>query len=154
VLGALGAVAGVAGGLVLAALARPLLEDRAQEAFGHFDVRPAEVAAISLFGLLTGLLAAVLPARTAARQDPVAALAGRRPNAPTSRHVPAIGVVLAAGGAGLAALGSALALGLATGETGKSTLAAALIGGGAALAQIGLIVCSPALALYVAALDD
>jgi putative ABC transport system permease protein len=149
VLGAAGAVTGVALGLVAAAVARPILTDVAQADFGRFDVRPLELLAIALLGLVTGLLAAVLPARTAARQDPVVALTGRRGQVRTPRKVPVIGVVLAVVGVGCAALGSTLAVAFTTGfnplNGGSTALVAGLIAGGAALAQIGLIVTSPAI---------
>ena len=69
VLGAVAALAGVAGGILAAALARPLLEAWTETAFARFDVRPLELLAVAAFALVTGVLAAVLPARAAARQD-------------------------------------------------------------------------------------
>ena len=149
VLGAVGAVVGVALGLVLAAAARPVLTRLADADFGRFDIRPLELLAIALVGVVTGVLAAVVPARTAARQDPVVALTGRRGQVRTARKVPVIGVVTVLAGVACAALGSALAVARSTGInplTGGSTaVVAGLIAGGAALAQIGLIVTSPAI---------
>lgn len=149
VLGLVGAVVGVALGLVLAAVARPVLSSVADADFGHYDVRPLELIAIAVLGLVTGLLAAVIPARTAARQDPVVALTGRRGQVRTARKVPVIGVVITLVGVGCAALGSVLSVAFSTGFNplnGTNTaLTAGLIAGGAALAQIGLIVTSPAI---------
>lgn len=149
VLGASAAVVGVTLGLMLAALGRPVLTDLADADFGRFDVRPLELLAIAALGLVTGVLAAVLPARTAARQDPVVALTGRRGQVRTARKVPVIGMVLVVLGVGAAALGSVLAVALTTGlnpgNGGMTALVAGLIAGGAALAQIGLIVTSPAI---------
>lgn len=149
VLGLVGAVVGVALGLVLAAVARPVLTSVADADFGHYDVRPLELVAIAVLGLVTGLLAAVIPARTAARQDPVVALTGRRGQVRTARKVPVIGVVITLVGVGCAALGSVLAVAFSTGFNplnGTDTaLVAGLIAGGAALAQIGLIITSPAI---------
>ncbi len=149
VLGAVGAVVGVALGLVLAAAARPVLTRLADADFGRFDIRPLELLAIALVGVVTGVLAAVVPARTAARQDPVVALTGRRGQVRTARKVPVIGVVTVLAGVACAALGSTLAVARSTGInplTGGSTaVVAGLIAGGAALAQIGLIVTSPAI---------
>ena len=149
VLGAAGAVTGIALGMALAAAAMPFLERLAGSEFGRFDVRPLEVLAIAGVGVATGLLSAVLPARTAARQDLVVALTGRRGQVGTPRKVPVIGLVLTALGVGAAALGSALAVTLSTGlnpTSGLNTaLVAGLIAGGAGLAQIGLIVTSPAI---------
>lgn len=149
VLGIVGAAVGVAAGLLLAFVSRPLLTELADADFGHFDVRPFELLAIAGLGVVTGLLSAVLPARTAARQDPVLALTGRRGQVRTPKKVPAIGVALTVVGIGAAALGSTLAVAMtsATGPGGapSTTLLAGLIAGGAALAQIGLIITSPAI---------
>ncbi len=154
VLGAVGGAVGVALGLVLAAVARPVLTSVAHADFGHYDVRPFEVLAIAALGIVTGLLAAVLPARTAARQDPVVALTGRRGQVRTARKVPVIGLAVVVVGIACAALGSSLAVAQLTGLNplnGRSTaLVAGLIGGGAALAQIGLIITSPAIIGLVA----
>jgi putative ABC transport system permease protein len=149
VLGAAGALVGIVLGLLLAVAARPVLTDLAGADFGRFDVRPLELLAIAALGVGTGLLAALLPARTAARQDPVVALTGRRGQVRTAKRVPAIGVALTVIGVGAAALGSALAVARTTGASpiggGSTALVAGLVAGGAALAQIGLIVTSPAI---------
>lgn len=149
VLGAAGAVVGVVLGLLLAALSTGPMESLSNSEYGHFDVRPLELLAIAGLGVVTGLLSAVLPARTAARQDPVVALTGRRGQVRTAKKVPVIGVVMVIAGVAAAATGSALVVSLNTGlnpANGTSTaLVAALIAGGAALAQLGLIVTSPAI---------
>lgn len=149
VLGAVGAVAGVVLGLLLARLGMVLLTRRLGVDFGHYDLRLMEVAVVVVIGVVTGVLAAVLPARTASRQDPVVALTGRRGQVHTARKVPVIGVLTTVVGVALAALGSVLALGLTTGlnpaSSRSSTIAAALIAGGAALAQLGLIITSSAI---------
>lgn len=154
VLGLVGAVVGVALGLVVAAVAMPVLTGLADADFGHYDVRPLELLAVAALGLGTGLMAAALPARTAARQDPVVALTGRRGQVRTARKVPVIGLLLVAVGVGAAALGSVLALALTTGlnpTNGSSTaVVAGLIAGGAALAQVGLVIASPAVIGLVA----
>ena len=149
VLGALGSVAGVGLGLGLAGGGLVVLGRWTTTDFGHFDARPLELAGIALLGVLTGVAAAALPARAAGRLDPVAALTGRRGQTRTPRRVPAVGVALLAVGVGLAALGSSLTLARTTSGQGVSGSAAGLLAGliatGAGLAQIGLIVCSPAL---------
>jgi putative ABC transport system permease protein len=149
VLGLTGAVVGVSVGLLLAAVARPVLSSYAHADFGRFDVRPLELLAIAALGVATGVLAAVLPSRSAARQDPVVALTGRRGQVRTPRKVPVIGVLLIVAGVVAAAVGSAMAVAFTTGlnpTNGRSTaLVAGLIAGGAAVAQIGLIITSPAI---------
>jgi putative ABC transport system permease protein len=79
----------------------------------------------------------------------VAALPGRRGQVRTARKVPVIGLLLVVAGVGAAAVGSAMAVAFTTGlnptNGGSTALVAGLIAGGAALAQIGLIVTSPAI---------
>ena len=149
VLGGAASLGGIATGIALAAVSRPALMAWSDSFdFGRFDVPPVELAGIAVLGIVTGLLSAVLPARNAARQDPVAALRGRRGQVRTPRKVPAIGLLMTATGIGVAALGSSLALAMTTGVAPSGGLAAqgvaVLLAGGAALFQLGLIVCSPA----------
>ena len=147
VLGLLGGVVGVVVG-TLGGVAGVLV---ATQRFDQFllapDVRPLELAALTLVGVVTGVAAAVLPARTAARQDVVAALSGRRGVVRTRRRYPVIGLVTAAVGAALALGGGALALGLEQDEDGSPLLAvvALLALVGAVLTQVGLIVATPAI---------
>jgi putative ABC transport system permease protein len=76
--GALGATAGVA----LAWFVVPVFGGLNGTVPGPFEVRPLEVLAIVGVGVLTALLAAMIPARTAARTDVLAALTGRRGSCP------------------------------------------------------------------------
>ncbi len=105
----LGAAAGATGallGVATAALAKPWFASLAEQPLGRLDVRPAELAAIAFVGVLAAVLAALLPARTAARQDVVTALAGRRPVAPARRRMWLAGVTVAGAGAAIAAFGA------------------------------------------------
>jgi putative ABC transport system permease protein len=154
VLGLTGGLVGVALGTLGAVAAIPLIERYTGQVFPGLDVRPLELLAILAVGTGTGALAAVLPARGAARQDPVAALHGRRPALRTQRRVPVLAVVVTGAGVALAATGSALALssagtpsayGPTMGGGSDTYLSAGLIAGGAGLALIGLIVLSPTL---------
>ncbi len=135
VLGAAGALAGVAGGVAVAAIAVPILADLSNSLMGRFDVRPLELGAIALLGTITGLLAALLPARLAARQDPLQALTGRRGSVRTPRKAPLLGVLVVCAGVAGSAIGSAVALSSSTGLNA----AVILIAGGAVLTQLGLI---------------
>lgn len=139
VLGTVGAAVGVALGAALAFVARPSVQQLGGAAFGRFDVRPLEVLAIAALGMATGVAAAILPARAAARQDVVAVLAGRRGVVRVRKPVPVLGVFVAAAGAGVAALGAT-----------RQNLY--LILAGAVVAQLGLIVTTPALVGGVARL--
>ncbi len=153
VLGAVGAVAGTVAGVAAAALARPAIEGMTDTAFARFDVRPLELLAIGVVALVTGVLAAVVPSRTAARQDVVAALAGRRGRAAPSRRTPVIGLALAATGAAAATVGSLWgAAQPAGGSSGASQLIAAFIAGGAVLVVAGLVILSPSIIALVARL--
>src|SRR5690606_40616531 len=79
VLGALAAAAGTVLGAGLALAARPLLEVHLVGArAGGYRVFPLALAGIAAFAVVTAVLAAVVPAFTAARQPGVGALAGRR----------------------------------------------------------------------------
>jgi putative ABC transport system permease protein len=132
VLGSAGALIGVAGGIGLAAAAVPALGRFDTAIPGPFDVRPAEVAAIALLGVVTALLAAWLPARAAARQDVVAALTGRRGTVRSSRRLPVLGLLLAVVGALIALQGA----------RSREVLLILL---GSALAELGLVAATPAL---------
>lgn len=132
VLGAAAAVVGVALGVSLAAVLRPLFESRSGSVLGHFDVRPLELAGVALLSVGTGLVAAVLPARAAGRQDVVAALAGRRGIVTTRKRVPLLGLALAVVGGVVAIAGA-----------GRRNYAVILAG--AVLGELGLIVATPAL---------
>jgi len=130
VLGTVAAVTGVALGIGLAATLRPTLERLSGTAMGHFDVRPLELVAVAAVGVFTGLAAALLPARSAARQDVVAALSGRRGAIVNRKRVPVLGLAVAVAGAVLAVWGA--------GSHGVAVILA-----GAALGEIGLIMCTP-----------
>lgn len=148
VLGAAAGLVGVAAGVLAALAASPFLWHLTGTDPGRFDLRPLELAPIALLGVVTGVLAAVFPARAAARQDVVAVLGGRRGEVRTRRRVPVAGLALFGLGVAASVVGSAWALALATGGEVESTsttyVVAALIAGGAGLVVIGLVVLSPA----------
>ncbi|MGI8698691.1 MAG: FtsX-like permease family protein [Mycobacteriales bacterium] len=130
VLGSVAAVVGLTLGVGLAAALRPLLERASGTAMGHFDLRPWELLAVAATSVITGSVAAALPARVAARQDVVAALAGRRGVVINRKRVPILGLVIAVAGAVVAVLG--------VGSHGVAVILA-----GAVLGEIGLIMCTP-----------
>ncbi len=99
VLGLTAGALGVAGGVALGANAEPLVGRFDSSVPGPVDLRPLELLAIASVGVVTALLAALLPAFLAARQDVVAALTGRRGTRRSSRAVPALGAVAAGIGA-------------------------------------------------------
>ncbi|MFD8317610.1 FtsX-like permease family protein [Kitasatospora purpeofusca] len=133
VLGLTGAVVGLAGGIGLVALLRTRAEESAGQRFGHFDLQPLDLLGILLIGLITGLLAAVVPAVQASRQDVVAALTGRDNLKPPSRKLALLGLLMLGGGSALALLG-------ATGGFGSRSLA---VLGGSAIAELGMVALTP-----------
>ncbi|VXB94676.1 FtsX-like permease family protein [Nocardioides sp. AX2bis] len=106
VLGVGGSVIGVLVGLAAAWALRPVLQGYSTSRLGPYDVEPLHLAAVMVFGLVSALLAAAVPAWLASRQDVVAVLAGRRGDATPSRRSPVVGLVLVALGAGLATYGA------------------------------------------------
>jgi len=132
VLGAVGGVLGTAGGVGLAALALPHLARLNGSLPGPFEARALELLAVAVVGVLTAVLAAVIPARAASKQDVVAGLTGRRGTVRSLRRTPVLGV-LAAG------LGAALAMDGARRRDVNVILA------GSALAELGVVATTPSL---------
>ena len=147
VLGGLGGLVGVGLGVLAGIGGVHVLSSRFDRFLLAPDLRPLELVGLTLVGVLTGLLASVLPARTAARQDVVVALTGRRGVVRTRRRYPVVGLVTAALGAALALGGGAYALTLPSdgAATSRQSLVAGMILVGAVLTQLGLIVATPAL---------
>jgi putative ABC transport system permease protein len=132
VLGVIGAVIGVGLGLALAPAALPFVVHHSGHRAGHFDVRPWEIAGIGVLGVVTGVLAAVLPARSAAREDVVLALSGRRGILRTARRIPAIGVVMIVAGVVIAVAAT-------------HNFHFRVILAGAVVAELGFAICAPSL---------
>ncbi|MCR6033014.1 FtsX-like permease family protein [Nocardioides sp. zg-579] len=132
VLGGLGAVVGVGLGLGAGALAARVLQSYSDQWLGPFDVPWLQVGGVAAFGLVSALLAAVVPAWLASRQDVVAVLAGRRGDPKPSLRSPLLGVVLL----GLGAAGSAF--GALQGPGGEL-----LIAGSAIPTVLGMVLLVP-----------
>ncbi|MFV2100336.1 FtsX-like permease family protein [Micromonospora sp. LOL_024] len=133
VLGCVGAVTGVALGVAAAFAGRPMVEQFVfQQRFGGYRVWPAALVAIALVAVLAGVLAALVPAWTAARQDVVAGLAGRRTVPVHRRRWLTTGLLLAASGTIVAAVGAAL--------TSQAVILAGLVVG-----ELGLVFATPTL---------
>jgi putative ABC transport system permease protein len=126
--GLVGAGLGLATGLVIRSWRISTGSD-----FGGLHFHGWEIAGIALVSLLTGVLAAILPARAAAKQDVVGALAGRRPDIKIRKRTPILGILTTAAGIGLTWYG-------AVRNVGSPSLAI-----GAAVGEIGLVACIPAL---------
>jgi putative ABC transport system permease protein len=137
VLGAVAAVSGVALGIAAAAASRPLLERSSGIRSGAFRVFPEALAALAAVAVVTGVLAALVPAWIAARQDVVAALAGRRGITRSRRRWVVLGAVVVAAGALVVA-------------TGARRANATVIVAGLVMVELGLVLCTPALVGLVA----
>jgi putative ABC transport system permease protein len=133
VVGVAAAVIGAVAGVAAAAALAPWLERRFSPAlFGGFDARLTEVGGAALLGLVTAILAAVIPARTAARQPVVDALTGRRGVVRSPIRLTIVGAVAIGVGAFIAAKG-------ATSPVHFNQILA-----GAVIAELGFVACSPA----------
>jgi putative ABC transport system permease protein len=139
VLGALAAGAGIALGVAAAIAARPLTESLVGARAGGYRVFPLALAAIAALAIGTGLLAALAPAATAARQQVVDALAGRRGVVRSRRRWLVLGV-------------AAVGFGTATAGLGAWEVSAEAVLAGLVLAQLGLVLCTPTLVGLVARL--
>ncbi|WP_234327684.1 ABC transporter permease [Streptomyces sp. NRRL F-2664] len=133
VIGAAAAVCGTAIGIALTVALQPVLEEQLGTRFGGLDFRPLELAGIALLAVVTGLLSAIVPAVTASRQTVLASLTGRRGVRRSSRVLPVAGLAAVAVGAGIALYGSV------------SDMGAAVVAGGSALAELGIVALTPVL---------
>ncbi|WP_020122904.1 ABC transporter permease [Streptomyces canus] len=133
VIGVAAALVGIVLALILTFALRPLLEDYMGQRFGGFTVRPLELLAIAALAVITGLLAAIIPAVTASRQTVLASLTGRRGVRRSNRVLPLIGF-------GAVLLGAAIAL---YGSVVSDQFV--LVAGGSAVAELGVVAMTPAL---------
>lgn len=133
VIGVAAAVTGTVLALILTFLLQPVLEDSFGQRFGSFDVRPVELLGIALLAVLTGLLAAIVPAVTASRQTVLASLTGRRGVRRSSRVLPLIGLAALLLGAAIALYGSVISDQFV------------IVAGGSAIAELGVVAMTPAL---------
>ncbi|WP_422738834.1 FtsX-like permease family protein [Micromonospora sp. WMMD729] len=133
VLGVLGAAAGLLLGVGAAFAGRPVMEQYVFGArFGGYRCWPLALVVLGGVAVLAGVLAALAPAWTAARQDVMAGLAGRRTPPPPRVRALSIGLALVIGGAALAAFGATRA-------------SPAVILAGLILGELGLVCCTPTL---------
>ncbi|WP_371496832.1 ABC transporter permease [Kitasatospora sp. NBC_00374] len=131
VLGGAGALAGTALGALAVALGRSWLETRSGARFGHLALEPADLLAILAIGVLTGVLAAIVPAVQASRQPVVDALTGRGTTRPPAKWFTLLGAAGVLAGTALALLGA---------TSGARTR---VVTAGSMLAELGLVACTP-----------
>lgn len=132
VVGLLAALGGVLLGTLAAVASRPLVEWLLAERFGSQRFYPSALAALAVLAIVTGVLAALVPAWISSRQDVVTALAGRRGITRSRRRWLVLGLVLIAAGVTTGVL-SAIGMQVVG-------ILIALI-----LTEVGLVLCTPAL---------
>ena len=142
VLGGVGALLGVLLGIAAGWALMPVVQRFSGSWFGPFDVPWPHLAGIAAFGLLSALLAAVVPAWIASRQDVVAVLAGRRGDRAPGLRSPVVGAVLLGAGVAGAAYG---ALRPSSGEF--------FIAGAAIVSVLGMILLVPLVLVGLARLS-
>ncbi|MET9433445.1 ABC transporter permease [Streptomyces sp. NPDC006551] len=133
VIGVAAAVVGTVLALILTFALQPLLEEYMGQRFGSFDIRPLELLGIALLAVLTGLLAAIVPAITSSRQTVLASLTGRRGVRRSSRVLPLIGLAAVLLGGAIALYGSVVSDQFI------------IVAGGSAIAELGVVALTPAL---------
>lgn len=141
VLGLVAAAVGLVGGILAGWLLLPVVQRFNGEWFGPFELPWRYLAAIAAFGLVSALLASVVPAFLASRQDVVAVLAGRRGDRRPRASTPVVGVVLL--GVGIAAS----TYGAVTSDRGNG---AYWIAGAAIVSVLGMILVVPVVVSAVA----
>ncbi|MCH0540434.1 FtsX-like permease family protein [Streptomyces sp. MUM 203J] len=133
VIGVAAAVVGTVLGVILTFALQPVLEGTIGRRFGSFDIRPLELFGIGLLAVLTGLLAAIVPAVNASRETVLASLTGRRGVRRSSRTLPVVGLIVALLGAAVALYGSVFSDEFV------------IVAGGSALAELGVVAMTPML---------
>ena len=136
VIGCVASLTGIVIGVVVAAIVRWVC--LAVDVYAFLDLRvpwPYLPGALAL-GVAVATAAAWLPARSASRQDIVAALSGRRAEARPRRSVPVVGLVVLSAGLAAAAVGAR--------DGGQGFLV-----GGVVAIELGLVLCAGALVTLV-----
>ena len=138
-LGLTAGVVGVVGGIGAAWVLEPLVQRFSRDWFGPFQVVWPHVLAVAAFGLVSALIACVVPAWIASRQNVVAVLAGRRGDAKPMRAFPVIGLALFAVGVLVAVKGAR--------EPGDGSLT---IAWSAVICVLGMVLLVPVVVSWVA----
>lgn len=133
VLGVTGALVGTVLGVTVAVVGRPLVEEYvAASRAGGYRFNPTALLTIAGLAVAAGVLACLVPAYSAARQDVVETLNGRRGVVRSRRRWLVTGLVLAGAGGGTAAYGA-------------TRVNSDLILTGLVLGELGLVLCTPSL---------
>jgi putative ABC transport system permease protein len=138
VLGAAGGVIGAVAGILVSAATLPWFGHVTQQSMGGYRLKPLELLAAAGLGVGTGVVAALAPAISTARQHVLVALTGRRGQSATPWKLPLTGL------AGML-IGSALIIGGAW--HGGSSVVIVVVAG-IALAELGLVAFTPLLVAW------
>ena len=133
----IGAIVGFAGALVASAWLDQLT-DRRNPPVG---IAPALLVVACGIGVLAALIAAIVPAWTAARSPVLTALSGRRPAQAPARRTLSAGIAMIAVAVAVTGLGATLRLHGSDGSSG--TVSLLLLLAGAVLGTLGFGACSP-----------
>lgn len=144
VLGLVASAVGLVLGVMAAWALLPLVQRFQGEWFGPFELPWLHLAAIAAFGLVSAVLASVVPAVVASRQDVVAVLAGRRGDRRPRASTPVVGLVLL--GLGMAAS----TYGAVTSDSGNGAYS---IAGAAIVSVLGMILVVPVVVSMLARLS-
>lgn len=145
VLGLVASVVGLALGIVAAWALLPLVQRFQGEWFGPFELPWLYLAAIAAFGLVSAMLASVVPAFLASRQDVVAVLAGRRGDRKPRASTPLVGLALLGIGIAASTYGAI--------ASGTSSSGAYWIAASAIVSVLGMILVVPVVVSAVARLS-
>ncbi len=139
--GLIGATAAIVVGSVAVRFARPLVERVVGRELGPWQVDLVALAVIGLTGVAAATIAALFPARSAARVPPLSALAGRRPLGDVPRRLVPIGITLFVSGVALLVLVTVASSDSSGGDNANVYAAFAVIGG--LLVIAGMCCASP-----------
>lgn len=134
VLGLVASALGLVLGILVGWALLPVVQRYQGEWFGPFELPWPYLAAIVAFGLVSALLASLVPAWLASRQDVVAVLAGRRGDRRPRASTPVLGLVLLGVGIGASAYGAV------TSDSGNGAL---WIAASAVVSVLGMILVVP-----------
>ncbi len=129
--GAIGAATGIGAGLLAVTALRSIVDSVIARHLGTYDIAVGDMLVIFVTGVIAATIAALVPARSAARVPVIAALAGRRPLHAVPRRLVPIGLGLFAGGLFMLAVA---ATGSTSGSNGNIFAIVAVVGGFGVLA--------------------
>ncbi len=140
-LGGVAALLGMGLGVLAVVGLSPWLDELTNRRVGPVSISPVFLVLAGAIGLLACLLAAAIPARSAARLLVLLALSGRRPPLGAARRLLDLGVLMVVAGSVLTSTGAAIRLSDIDGS--QATLSILLLLGGAILGVLGFGTCSP-----------